>query len=272
MKHARRRLVGLLRKQSMGDLMGCQVSNIWKDNFAYDGERVDVSLELKPVRIAVLWACAMPGWALPSWQFQMFSAGIWPGQSCGQRQCPSLCCPCSVPPGCSPGAVVEEKQSCTGGHRPSVVSPAPVPSCNQVEPPSCHQWTWSQALQLSDLITDFNSCCLQLNYPVSCCTMPSELFGGWILTSGLYLLRCCLLCLFHALVSSRPWVGALGVLVDTVIMLYPALFFYIWFIFARLEVVFFYFLISYLCGKSQNVWFLHCRIKGPVTLLARNKE
>lgn len=99
--------------------------------------------------------------------------------------------------------------------------------CNQVEPPSCHQWMWSQALQLSDLITDFNSCCLQLNYPVSRCTMPSELFGGWILTSGLYLLRCCLLCLFHTLISSCPWVGALGVLVDTVIMLYPALFFYI---------------------------------------------
>lgn len=269
MKHARRRLVGLLRKQSMGDLMGCQVSNIWKDNFAYDKERVDVSLELKPVKIAVHWACAMPGWALPSWQFEMFSAGVWPGQSCGQG--PSLCCPCSVPPGCCPGAVMEEKQSWTGGHRPSVVSLAPVPTVTRwnlplaisghgVRPysflislpiliPAVCSW-----ITLSVSVPSHQTCLGTESWPVACI--------------------CCAAgaCWFHALISSCPWVGAVGVLVDTVTMLYPSLFFYIWFIFAWLEGVFFYFLISYLCRKSQNVWSLHCRIKWPITLLARNKE
>lgn len=130
----------------------------------------------------------MPGWALPSWQFQMFSAGVWPGQSCGQG--PSLCCPCSVPPGCCPGAVMEEKQSWTGGHRPSVVSLAPVPTVTRWNLPLAISGHGVRPLQLSDFITNFNSCCLQLNYPVSLCTKPSDLFGDWILTSGLHLLCC----------------------------------------------------------------------------------
>lgn len=40
----------------MGDLMGCQVSNVGKDNSTYDREGVEVSLELQPLEIAVPWA------------------------------------------------------------------------------------------------------------------------------------------------------------------------------------------------------------------------
>lgn len=65
----------LLTKQSRGDLMGCQVSNIWKDNFAYDRERVDVSLELEPVEmpsdLAGAWILSCICWAAQVCLIQM---------------------------------------------------------------------------------------------------------------------------------------------------------------------------------------------------------
>lgn len=72
MEHARRRL---LTKQSRGDLMGCQVSNIWKNNFAYDRERVDVSLELEPVEmpsdLSGAWILSCICWAAQLCLIQM---------------------------------------------------------------------------------------------------------------------------------------------------------------------------------------------------------
>lgn len=49
----------------MGDLVGCQVSSVGKDHFAYGRERVDVSLELQAAEIAVPWACACQGELCP---------------------------------------------------------------------------------------------------------------------------------------------------------------------------------------------------------------
>lgn len=43
----------------MVDLMGCQASSVGKNEFAYDKERLDVSLQLNFMKIAMQWAYAM---------------------------------------------------------------------------------------------------------------------------------------------------------------------------------------------------------------------
>lgn len=167
--------------------MGCQVSSIWKDNFAYDRERVDVSWELKPMETAV----PCQGELCPRGSSDVLCR-VWPGQSLravGRAvSVPvlSMLCPSRMLSWSRDGAEAELDrwaQTFCG------ISCSSAP-CNQVEPPSRHPWIQSQALLLCDLITDSNSCCLQLNCPVSHCTRPSDLSGDGSLTSGLCFLGC----------------------------------------------------------------------------------